>query len=90
MDNTAAWQGIELRCVSKQRIYQRAVGMTRGRMHHHTHRFINDEDMLVLIQHVEWHLLRLPIDSGLVIHLESKYGPCERLLPRLNLLSVQR
>ena len=90
MDNTAAWQSVEFGCISKQRIHQRAVGMTGGRMHHHTRRFIYDEDMLVLIQNVEWHLLGLPIDSGFVIHLESKQSACESLLPRLNLLSVQR
>ena len=48
----------------QQRINQRAVGAARGRMHHHICRFIDDQQIDILIQHVKRNVLRFHARVG--------------------------
>ena len=42
-----------------QRIDQRAVGIARRRMHHQPRRLVDDDEVLVLVDHVERNILAL-------------------------------
>ncbi|MCY1547275.1 hypothetical protein D9M68_833220 [compost metagenome] len=47
-----------LPAMKQQRIDQRAIGRTGGRVHHHAHRLVDHDQLVVLIEDVERDILR--------------------------------
>jgi hypothetical protein len=47
--------------VGEQRVDQRAVGVARGRVDHHSRRLVDRDQVTVLVEHVERQLLRLHV-----------------------------
>ena len=54
----AADAGEGVPAVVQQGVDQRAVRMARRRMHHHAHGLIHHDDVLILVDHVQWDILR--------------------------------
>ena len=81
--NTGARQCRQVRGVIQQRIQQRPVRIARRGMHHQPRRFVNDQQVVILVDHVQCDCLclahRLHRDLGIDLHLLTALDDFTRL-----------
>ncbi len=59
----------------QQGVEQRPVGVPGGRMHDQPGRLVQHQDVLVLVDHLQRDVLRLPFALGLLFGLQFEHGP---------------